>query len=174
MTAALDGVRIPAAFTAFAAMRARHELLWYLADALALEAAAGLRDELLAAADRVDDGGAGGDDVHELLDRAAALARGGPPTADHRGADLMGRDLRSVSLRGADLRGAYLIGVDLRGVDLELADLRGADMRASDLREVRLERALFLTRSQVGAARGDARTTLPPWLERPQHWLSGR
>lgn len=175
VTAALEGGRrTRAAFAAFAGMRARHELLWYLADALTLDQAAELWDEVRTAAGRVEDGTAGADDVHDLLDRVAALARGGPPAADHRGADLIGRDLRSASLRRADLRGAYLIGADLRGVDLEAADLRGADLRSADVRDARLERALFLTRSQLGAAHGGSGTTLPSWLERPPHWLRAR
>jgi hypothetical protein len=160
--------RTPGAFAAFARLRAQHELLWYLADAQ--EAAPELSDELGAAARGLEDGTVGADEVHELLDRAVALARRGRQGADRRGADLMGRDLRADDLSGADLRGAYLIGADLRGLDLALADLRGADLRAADVRGAHLERTLFLTRSQAGAALGDARTTLPPWLERPPHW----
>jgi hypothetical protein len=169
VTAALEGGgRSQAAFAAFALMRTRHELLWYLADAE--EAAPELGGELRSAACGVEDGTAGAEEVHELLDRAVGLARRGRAGSDGRGADLMGRDMRADDLHAADLRGAYLIGADLRGADLGLADLRGADLRAADVRGTRLERALFLTRSQIGAALGDARTTLAPWLERPPHW----
>jgi hypothetical protein len=32
--------------------------------------------------------------------------------------------------------------------------------------------ALFLTQPQVGAARGDAATAIPPVLSRPAHWAA--
>jgi hypothetical protein len=166
--------RTPALFEEFAATRQRHEQLWYLAEAAGLPGAGPVRDAVQAAAVGVEKGTVDGAEVDALLDRAAALARGGPPAADRAGADLIGLDLRSVALRAADLRGAYLVGADLRRVDLALADMRGADLRAADVRGARLDRALFLTRSQLGAARGDESTTLPAWLERPAHWLRGR
>ncbi|RBY82930.1 pentapeptide repeat-containing protein [Geodermatophilus sp. TF02-6] len=87
-----------------------------------------------------------------------------------RGADLVGADLRRADLRGVSLRGAYLIGADLRDADLRAADLLGADLRAADLRGADLSGALFLTRPQVAAARGDAATRLPAGLEHPVHW----
>ncbi|NUT37248.1 MAG: pentapeptide repeat-containing protein, partial [Hamadaea sp.] len=55
----------------------------------------------------------------------------------------------------ADLRGADLIGADMRGARLGGAVLTGA---------------LFLTQSQLDAARGDATTRLPEWARRPAHW----
>jgi uncharacterized protein YjbI with pentapeptide repeats len=90
--------------------------------------------------------------------------------ANLNGADLIGKNLRGADLRGASLRGAYLIGADLRGADLRLADLIGADLRAADLRGADLTDSLFLTQSQLDAARGDATTLLPPLLRRPAHW----
>ena len=111
------------------------------------------------------------EDVDALLDRAAELARGGPPAVNRAGADLIGRDLRRVDLGAADLRGAYLIRADLRRADLALADLRGADLRAPTCAARGWSDALFLTRSQLGAAVGDETTTVPSWLERPAHWL---
>jgi uncharacterized protein YjbI with pentapeptide repeats len=50
----------------------------------------------------------------------------------------------------------------MQDADLELAD---ADLRSADLSS-----ALFLTQSQLEAARGDARTRLPAALRRPGHW----
>ena len=73
-------------------------------------------------------------------------------------------------LVAADLRGAVLIGADLRGLDLADADLLGADLRGADVSDADLTTALFLTQFQVNAARGDARTVLPDWLDRPSHW----
>jgi uncharacterized protein YjbI with pentapeptide repeats len=85
-------------------------------------------------------------------------------------ADLVGKRLRGADLRGADLRGASLIGADFRGADLRLADLLGADCRALDLRGADLSTSIFVTRSQLGAAKGDRDTRLPPSLDRPAHW----
>jgi hypothetical protein len=163
-------------------MRQLHEALWYLTEALALAPAAPLRSEILAAHARTEaltagtaeelaalDAGAFRREVGELLGRVSDLVRG-PGAADRRGADLMGRDLRRPGLTGANLRGAYLIGADLRGVDLGQADLLGADLRAADVRGADLSRCLFLTRTQVHAARGDMSTRLPVALDRPAHW----
>jgi uncharacterized protein YjbI with pentapeptide repeats len=58
-------------------------------------------------------------------------------------------------LARADLRDACLLGADLRGALLGRADLRGA---------------LFLTRSQLESAVGDAATRLPVHLAAPAHW----
>lgn len=176
-------------FAVFAVVRQLHELLWYLADALALPAALPLRRELASAlqeTERLADGsadeletldiGAHRHGVDTLLRRASELARadltraGVRSHADLARADLIGADLRGADLRGANLRGAYLIGADLRGADLGSADLIGADLRAADLRGADLGTSIFLTQSQVGAARGDRRTALPPGLTRPAHW----
>ncbi|MEU8959898.1 pentapeptide repeat-containing protein [Streptomyces sp. NPDC048518] len=100
-------------------------------------------------------------------------SRGGKapgPKKNRRGADLIGARLAGADLRGADLRGAYLIGADLRAADLRGADLIGVDFRDADLRGADLTDALFLTQSQVNAARGDALTRLSSALNRPGHW----
>ncbi|NEC17762.1 pentapeptide repeat-containing protein, partial [Streptomyces parvus] len=52
------------------------------------------------------------------------------------------------------------------------ADLIGADMRDTNLCGADLRGALFLTQPQLNAARGDARTKVPPALERPAHWTA--
>jgi uncharacterized protein YjbI with pentapeptide repeats len=111
-------------------------------------------------------------DVNALLLRTSELARAAVrrPKNDHRAADLMGADLRNTDLRGANLRGAYLIGADLRSADLRMADLIGADFRDADLRGADLTESLFLTQSQLDAAKGDNDTKLPPPLTRPTHW----
>ncbi|NEK85721.1 pentapeptide repeat-containing protein [Blastococcus saxobsidens] len=172
-----------AQFAVLPVMRQLHEMLWYLAEALALPAAAPLHGELRTrqgelrevarrSADELAtlDIGPHRGPVGELLGRVSDLVRGSGRGPDRRGADLMGRDLRRVDLRGAGLRGAYLIGADLRGADLGTADLLGADLRAADVRGADLSRCLFLTQPQVTAARGDEATRLPAILDRPPAW----
>lgn len=114
--------------------------------------------------------------VGPLLERVSERVRADVAgrTPDRRGADLMGAKLRGADLRGASLRGAYLIGADLRGADLQMADLLGADLRAADLRGAKLDRTLFLTQPQLDAAEGDASTSIPSALTRPQHWSTSR
>jgi hypothetical protein len=107
------------------------------------------------------------DRVGATLESASARLRAG---TDYRGRDLAGRDLRDLDLRDADLRSSLLIRADLRGLELGRADLLGADLRDADVRGTRLAQALFLSQSQVNAARGDADTTLPERLTRPTHW----
>jgi Pentapeptide repeats (8 copies) len=172
-------------FAVFPVVRQLHELLAYLAEAIDRDAA--LRAELTAAYDRIDaltrgsaeqlegcDVAAVRAEVSALLLRVSERVRAGRPGPDHRGADLIGARLRGADLRGAVLRGAYLIGADLRGADLRTADLIGADLRGADLRGADLTGALFVTQTQLEAARGDAGTRLPAALRRPLHWaLSG-
>jgi hypothetical protein len=179
-----------AVFAAFGVQRLLHELLWYLAEALTLDAAAPLHRELAAGHERTArltaadpgtlaavDAGALQAEVGALLLSVSELARagvrprsGGRRRVDRRNADLVGADLRRTELRGVSLRGALLIGADLRGADLHLTDLLGADLRGADVRGTDLAGALFLTRRQVAGARGDARTRLPAGLEHPAHW----
>jgi len=64
-----------------------------------------------------------------------------------------------------------LLGADLRGVDLGTSSLLGADLRGARLEGAALERVWFLSQPQIGAARGDGTTSLPPRLRRPQSWL---
>jgi hypothetical protein len=109
--------------------------------------------------------------VGDLLRRVSTAARASyGPTSEWSGRDLAGRDLRDVDLLGADLRGALLIGADLRGADLRMVDLLGADLRGAELAGADLSSSLFLTRTQIGGARGDGRTAVPSVLEPPAHW----
>jgi hypothetical protein len=172
-------------FGVFTVVRALHELLWYLGEAIRLPAAAPLQARLreeeqrierltlspaatLARVDVEDRRAA----VVPLLRRASELAREGIGGQDLAGADLSGGRLAGRDLRGANLRGALLLGADLRGADLQSADLTGADLRGCDVRGTDLREVLFLTRLQVGAARGDESTLLPAGLERPAHWTA--
>ncbi|WP_283136397.1 pentapeptide repeat-containing protein [Rhizohabitans arisaemae] len=171
-------------FQVFPVVRQLHELLWYLTRALTLLAAAPLHDEIRLALARTEhlvhgdldpllelDVPAYRAEVNELLVRASELARAGVPgRRDHRGADLIGARLRGADLRGANLRGSHLIGADLRRADLRLADLTGADLRGADLSGTDLTGALFLTQTQLNAARGDSATRVPAFLARPAHW----
>jgi hypothetical protein len=166
--------RTPATFAAYDVLRQLHELLFYVEDALGRAAAAPVHADLRSARDTIEaldpgdaEPGARRAAVAPLLRRASALVRGAGP--DLRGADLVGRELAGADLRRADLSTAYLIGADLRGADLREADLLGADLRGADLAGADLSGALYLTRTQVGGARGDAGTRSP--LPRPAHWL---
>jgi uncharacterized protein YjbI with pentapeptide repeats len=172
-------------FEVFPIMRQLHELLWYLTEALTLQPARSLHGEISLALDETErlthsspdslmelDVAAHRRDVNALLLRTSELVRAEArrQKKDRRGADLIGADLRGADLRGANLRGAYLIGADLRGADLRVADLIGADFRAADLRGADLTGSIFLTPSQLNAAKGDTDTKLPPSLSRPTHW----
>jgi uncharacterized protein YjbI with pentapeptide repeats len=169
-------------FEVFPIMRDLHELLWYLTEAMTLRPARPLLTELRRARDdlrRLTEKGqeellnldvtARRREVNALLLRASELVRG-PGRRDHRGADLIGARLPGADLGGASLRGACLIGADLRGADLRMADLTGADLRDADLSGADLTGAIFLTQSQLDAAKGDTRTRLPASRVRPAHW----
>lgn len=172
-------------FEVFEIMRVLHELLWYLAEALTLQAARPLHTELSLALEETErlthaspaalgrlDVAAHRQGVNVLLLGASEAVRGEVrhEKKDHRGADLVMARLAGADLRGASLRGAHLIGADLRGADLRRADLTGADLRGADLRGTDLTESIFLTQAQLDAARGDTRTTLPSSLSRPAHW----
>jgi len=172
-------------FDVFPVMRQLHELLWYLAEALTRPAARPVHADLRAALEKTErltqgsaeelmelDVPAHRGEVNALLLRTSELVRAEVPgrKKERRGADLMGARLKGANLRGANLRGAYLIAADLKGADLRTADLIGADLRAADLAGADLTGALFLTQSQLNAAKGDAATELPRSLSRPAHW----
>lgn len=174
-------------YEVFPIMRQLHELLWYLAAALAMQPAHAVHAELRLAlnataamthspADVLLDTDIEGHrrEVGALLLRTSELVRAHVPGVklDRRGADLIGADLNAADLRGANLRGAYLIGADLRHADLSMADLTGADLRGADLRGADLAGSLFLTQSQLDAAKGDTGTRVPPLLTHPAHWSS--
>lgn len=172
-------------FGVFAIMRQLHELLWYLSQALASQEARPLHGELqlaLTATERLTrspaealaelDVQAHRSEVNDLLRRASELMRASVPgqKENHAGADLMGARLTGAHLTGANLRGACLIGADLRQADLRAADLTGADLRDAELSGADLTSSLFLTQSQLDAAKGDPGTKLPRRLTRPAHW----
>lgn len=166
------------AFAALDAVRALHEILWYLADARDHERAGPLRKEVDALAERVEeaatpDAAVAADvdawraEASPLLARVADLVRA-PVGPDLARADLAGADLRRRDLVGASLRGALLLGADLRGADLARAELLGADLRGADLRGADLRSALFVTTPQLAAARLDGATRVPVWFTPPR------
>ncbi|WP_116200590.1 pentapeptide repeat-containing protein [Amycolatopsis circi] len=171
-------------FAALPVMRHLHELLWYLTEARSLAATREIHAELDAAIAEIEQATAAEADavlaidvdarraqVNPLLVRTSELVRAGAGRKkDRRGADLIGAKLAGADLRSTNLRGAYLIAADLRGADLRRADLIGADLRDADVRGADFTDSIFLTQSQVNAARGDAATKLPSRLARPEHW----
>jgi len=179
----------PQMFAVFANMRQLHELLWYLSEAMTLQPARPIHDELSATRDEIERLTRGGPDVladldvsacrhdaNALLQRASELVRSGAARqrTDRSGADLVSTDLRGADLAGATLRGALLIAADLSGADLRMADLLGADLRDADLGGADLTGSIFLVQSQLDATRGDADTKLPLSLSRPAHWARQR
>lgn len=124
--------------------------------------------------------------------RGANLSR-----ADLTEANLIGADLRFARLEGADLSRAHLNHAKLMGARLanaylndadlteailgpcesqiEAVDLRGTHfdgthLEIADLRGIYLGRVRGLTQEQLEVARGDANTTLPANLQRPEEW----
>ena len=177
-----------AVFASYAVVRDLHELLWCLTDALGRPGAAAVHADLAQAYDEVARLADGTPDELAEVDVDALRARVGPllraasrlvrsgvrrTPVDHARSDLSGARLAGTDLRAADLRSTLLLGADLSGADLRLADLLGADLRGARLDGADLRDALFLSQTQVNAARGDAATRLSPGLARPAHWTRG-
>lgn len=180
-------------FEVFLIMRQLHEMLWYITEAFTLQADNNMKDKLSLKINEIEDLTHLNEDSLLKLD-VTILREGVNPlllqTSEFLrkkvnnnklnslkgkkvfggGLDLIGVDLRKKSLRGANLRGAYLIAADLRGVDLSFADLIGADLRDTDLRGADLSNSIFLTQSQINAAKGDVNTKLPKSLTMPKYW----
>lgn len=180
-------------FEVFPIMQQLHEMLTYLSEALSLKATVQIHSELRSALDETErltllsheslmelDMPAHRSSVNVLLLRTSELVRAELPSKPKgssmqqkkigRGKDLIGANLKGADLRGANLRGAFLIAADLREADFRLTDLIGADFRDADLRGADLTGSIFLTQSQINAAKGDANTKLPSSITRPKHW----
>jgi len=180
-------------FEVFQIMRQLHELLWYLTEALTLQAALPIHGALKAMYDETErithlspdsilkldiEGHRAG--VNTLLLKTSELVRtetrrgqkvhSGQRKTFGRGANLIGANLKKKELRGANLRGAYLIAADLRETDLSGTDLIGADFRDADIRGADLSESIFLTQAQLNAAKGDTSTKIPSSLTPPTHW----
>jgi len=179
-------------FAVFPIMRALHELLWYLTEALTLPSARPLYGELRPMMEEIEhlthlkyavllelDLATLRNEANTLLLRTselvrAALRRKRHMAQSYRGADLSGANLRGANLRGASLRGTRLIGANLRGANLRGADVLGADLRDADLSGADLTSSLFLVQAQLDAASGDGNTRLPPSLSHPTHWMTSQ
>lgn len=181
-------------FAVFLIMQQLHEMLWYLAEILTLEAASPIHDEartMLKETEQLTSLDpyslialnleAHRDKVNQLLLTSSELVRAearsglkssGRQKIFKRGTDLIGADLRKADLIGANLRSALLVAADLSGNNLKGADLIGADLRDANLQGADLSRSIFLTQAQVNAARGDKNTKLPADLLYPDHWRS--
>ena len=180
-------------FDVFLIMRQLHEMLWYLTNALMIQTNSTIKDKLIHLVSKTErltylnadslmelDLEAHRDDVNSLFKQTSELVRdkmlrGQRTTLKRKKTiagrlDLIGADLRKTNLRGADLRGAFLIAANLSGADLNGADLIGADLRDADLRGANLTNSMFITQSQINAAKGDSNTKLPISLVRPRYW----
>lgn len=181
-------------FRVFLIVSQLQELLWYLSEALTLDDTHSIHDDLRTTIAEIEcliylspesllklDIEAQRAKVDLLLLKTSELVRAEvscgqrknslkPKRTFGRGLDLIGADLRKKEMRGENLRGAYLIAADLREVDLSGADLIGADLRDADLSGADLSKSIFLTQSQINAAKGNADTKIPSALSRPAHW----
>src|SRR5260221_12239858 len=148
-------------------MRAPHELLWYLSEALSLPAARPLHSALRAALEKTEcltyagptallelDVAAYRQDVNALLLRTSELVRAEvrDTKKDYRCADLIGANLSGADLSGANLRGARLIGADLRCATLRLADPTRPDLRDANPSCADITGSLFLIKVNLDAA----------------------
>ena len=91
---------------------------------------------------------------------------------NHERVNWIGKNLSGQDLQAVNLRGAYLIAVDMRNADLRGADFIGADLRDADLRGANLSTSMFLTQMQMNSAKGDEKTLLPSYIQRPSHWIA--
>ncbi|WP_339200638.1 pentapeptide repeat-containing protein [Peribacillus sp. FSL P2-0133] len=180
-------------FDVFPIMQQLHEMLCYLNEALNLEDAKPLYQDLQAAFDETEyltkqspksimdlNVPAHRAIVNDLLLRTSELVREKVSFNKNknqkkqnkigRGSDLIGAKLRGADLRGANLRGALLIASDLREADMRVTDLIGADFRDADLSGADLTGSFFITQAQINSAKGDTKTKLPLTLNIPDHW----
>ncbi|MDP3386034.1 MAG: pentapeptide repeat-containing protein [Eubacteriales bacterium] len=181
-------------FEVFSIMRQLHEMLWYLSEAILKVTDSVSHDDLesllietegltcLSASHLIELGTASHRaKVNSLLQKTSELIQTKFPKDQKKSfnrkktiagrLDLIGVDLRKFNLVGVDLRGAFLIAADLRQSDLKGTNLIGADLRDTDIRGANLTESLFITQSQVNAAKGDASTMLPIRLDYPKAWI---
>ncbi|MCM3572458.1 pentapeptide repeat-containing protein [Mesobacillus subterraneus] len=171
-------------FDVFPIMQQLHEMLCYLDEAMELEAAKPVYEQLLAIYEKTEqltnleaaeilslDIPVHRAEINELLLKTSDLVRSRVKNRKQpRGKNLFGAKLKGANLKGADLRGALLIAADLKGADMRVCDFIGADLRDADLSGANLEGSFFLTQAQINSAKGNAETKLPSSLKRPKHW----
>ncbi|MGL6106327.1 pentapeptide repeat-containing protein [Romboutsia sp.] len=174
-------------FDVFLVMRQIHEMLWYLTEAYNIEVAYSIREEISLMIKETEnitnmspnnllklDVTTHRFKVNQLLKKASELiAQKYKPKNNQKTStniDFIGKNLKKINLIGADLKGAFLIAADLRENNLTAANLIGADMRDADIRGANLENSVFITQSQINAAKGDSNTKLPKTIVRPTYW----
>ncbi|GGE73317.1 pentapeptide repeat-containing protein [Priestia taiwanensis] len=164
-----------------------HEMLFYLKQALSLEATRPIHEELRLAFEETEH--LSNLDVESLLHIHIPLHRTTVndlliqtselvwmasglkgKRKNHQRANFIGTKLKNANLAGANLRGACFIAADLQNANLRMADFIGADLRDTNLRGADLTGSIFLTQVQVNAAKGNVQTKLPSSLVRPSHW----
>lgn len=170
-----------------------HEMIWFLTEALTLQASHSIHEELsrmicetelltYLKADALTelDLDTHRNKVNSLLQKVSELVRAKAcstpkPLLRHKKMfagrlDFIGADLRKINLKGAELRGAFLMAANLRDVDLSSADLLGADLRDADISGADLSNTIFLTQAQINGAKGNSHTKLPASLTPPTYW----
>ncbi|MGC5325397.1 pentapeptide repeat-containing protein [Brevibacillus sp. SYSU BS000544] len=179
-------------YNVFPIMHQLHEMLWYLTEALTLDATRPIHKELTLLLNETEQLSHQSPEALLALDVSSQRAKvnvlllqtgdlvwtkvskeqslKNKKRVDHRRADLMGANLRGKDLRGANFRGAFLIAADLRDANLSGADMIGADLRDANLSGADLGTSIFLTQAQINSAKGDSQTNLPHMLSRPPHW----
>lgn len=176
-------------FDVFPIMQQLYEMLYYLNEALSLEATKSIHKELQMAIDETENltslspksikdlnVPAHRVSINGLLLQTSELVRAkysAKKSKIGRGSDLLGAKLRRADLKGANLRGALLIAADLREADMRVTDLIGADLRDANISGGNLTGSIFLTQAQVNSANGDSHTILPTHLSTPGHWKKG-
>ncbi|KAB8128324.1 pentapeptide repeat-containing protein [Gracilibacillus oryzae] len=109
--------------------------------------------------------------VNPILMKASEMVRNEYKQNTRLPLELIGANLRNKKLAGMNFRGSLLIAANLSGADLRGADFIGADLRDTNLNGANLDKCIFLTQTQLNAAKGDQNTILPVHLHKPAHWL---
>lgn len=84
--------------------------------------------------------------------------------------DLSGQNHASRDLSYQNFRGFLFIETILKDTNLQFCDFLGTDMRNADISGADLRQSLFLTQSQINAAKGNTFTRTPHGLNVPAHW----
>jgi uncharacterized protein YjbI with pentapeptide repeats len=177
-------------FRVFPIMQQLHEMLYYIQEALNIQEARPLHDDLLRIYKETEMLTNGSPSsifeldvpthriiVGNLLSEVSKIVRAKVKGGKNRKYktmttnDLIGANFKSANLSGVNFKGAYLIAANLRDADLRVCDFLGADLRDTDLSGADLTGSIFLTQAQVNAAKGDKMTKLPKTISTPQHWL---
>lgn len=174
-------------------MQQLHEMLYYLTEALSLEDAKPIYQQIQMAIDEIQQLTDLNTTsllalhvpthrafVNDLLLQTSELVRGKVKISTQnnkhsksiKGRDCIGGKLRGANLKGSNLRGVLFIAADLRDSDLRKTDMIGADFRDADLSGANLIGSIFLTQAQINSAKGDRKTRLPSALTLPAHWLN--